>query len=95
MCLTPLPFDPFAVCLCRLSDPFAVVDPFAVAFAVPLPLLPPLTPLPCCGSGMFILNPPWTLHDELKVVMPYLVKVLGQDDGAGFELEHRENNHPD
>jgi 23S rRNA (adenine2030-N6)-methyltransferase len=44
------------------------------------------------GSGMFILNPPWTLHDELKVVMPYLVKVLGQDDGAGFELEYRENN---
>lgn len=44
------------------------------------------------GSGMFILNPPWTLHDELKQVMPYLVKVLGQDDGAGFELEHRENN---
>ena len=47
------------------------------------------------GSGMFILNPPWTLHDELKVVMPYLVKMLGQDDGAGFELEYRENNHPD
>ena len=45
------------------------------------------------GSGMFILNPPWTLHDELKVVMSYLVKMLGQDDGAGFELEYRENNH--
>jgi len=44
------------------------------------------------GSGMFILNPPWTLHDELKQVMPYLVKALGQDDGAGFELEYRENN---
>ena len=41
------------------------------------------------GSGMFILNPPWTLHDELKVVMPYLVKLLGQDDCAGFELEYR------
>lgn len=44
------------------------------------------------GSGMFILNPPWTLHDELKTVMPYLVKVLGQDSGAEFELEYRENN---
>jgi 23S rRNA (adenine2030-N6)-methyltransferase len=43
------------------------------------------------GSGMFILNPPWTLHDELKQVMPYLVKVLGQDGGAGFELEFKEN----
>jgi 23S rRNA (adenine2030-N6)-methyltransferase len=46
------------------------------------------------GSGMFILNPPWTLHDELKQVMPYLVKLLGQDGGACFELEYRETNHP-
>jgi 23S rRNA (adenine2030-N6)-methyltransferase len=44
------------------------------------------------GSGMFILNPPWTLHGELKTVMPYLVKVLGQDGGAGFELEFKENS---
>jgi len=44
------------------------------------------------GSGMFILNPPWTLHDELKLVMPYLVKILGQAEGAGFELEYRESN---
>ena len=46
------------------------------------------------GSGMFILNPPWTLHSELNQVMPYLTKVLGQDEGARFELEYRENNHP-
>ncbi|MDD5176047.1 MAG: 23S rRNA (adenine(2030)-N(6))-methyltransferase RlmJ [Sterolibacterium sp.] len=39
------------------------------------------------GSGMFIVNPPWTLHDTLKEVMPYLVEVLGQDSGAGFALE--------
>jgi len=43
------------------------------------------------GSGMFILNPPWTLHDELKEVMPYLVKVLGQDSNARFDLEYKEN----
>ena len=40
------------------------------------------------GSGLFILNPPWTLHKSLQAVMPYLVKVLGQDSGAGFVLEH-------
>jgi 23S rRNA (adenine2030-N6)-methyltransferase len=44
------------------------------------------------GSGMFILNPPWTLHDELKQVMPYLVKLLGQDGGAEFALEFKENS---
>jgi 23S rRNA (adenine2030-N6)-methyltransferase len=39
------------------------------------------------GSGMFIINPPWTLHATLKKVMPYLTNVLGQDKGAGFVLE--------
>ena len=43
------------------------------------------------GSGLFILNPPWTLHKTLQEVMPYLVKVLGRDAGAGFVLEQREN----
>lgn len=43
------------------------------------------------GSGMFILNPPWLLHGVLQEVMPYLVKVLGQDTGAAFTLEYQEN----
>jgi 23S rRNA (adenine2030-N6)-methyltransferase len=42
------------------------------------------------GSGLFILNPPWTLQKTLQGVMPYLVKVLGQDAGAGFALEYEE-----
>ena len=41
------------------------------------------------GSGLFIVNPPWTLPETLGEVMPYLVKVLGQDAGAGFSVEHR------
>ena len=39
------------------------------------------------GSGMFVLNPPWTLPKALRDAMPYLVKVLGQDAAAGFGLE--------
>ncbi len=39
------------------------------------------------GSGMFVLNPPWNLHATLQQVMPYLVKVLGQDGGASYTLE--------
>ena len=42
------------------------------------------------SSGMFVLNPPWTLEATLKEVMPYLVKVLGRDSGAGFLLESGE-----
>jgi 23S rRNA (adenine2030-N6)-methyltransferase len=39
------------------------------------------------SSGMFILNPPYTLEPMLKEAMPYLVKVLGKDSGARFTLE--------
>ncbi len=41
------------------------------------------------GSGMFILNPPYTLHDELLALLPWLTDVLGQYDGANFLLEQR------
>ncbi|SFN21950.1 23S rRNA (adenine2030-N6)-methyltransferase [Formivibrio citricus] len=43
------------------------------------------------GSSMFILNPPWTLHQALQEVLPYLVESLGQDKGAGYVLEQVEN----
>ncbi len=41
------------------------------------------------GSGMFILNPPWTLHDTLKQTMPWLSAALAQDAGAGYVLEQQ------
>lgn len=41
------------------------------------------------GSGVFIINPPYTLHDEVLAVMPYLVDVLGQYDGANFLVEQK------
>lgn len=38
------------------------------------------------SSGMFVINPPWTLEPMLRELMPYLVRVLGRDDGADFSL---------
>lgn len=32
------------------------------------------------GSGMFVVNPPWTLYDELQVTLPWLARNLAQDD---------------
>lgn len=43
------------------------------------------------GSGMFIINPPWTLRRILQEVMPYLVRTLGQDGQGGYVLEFEEN----
>jgi 23S rRNA (adenine2030-N6)-methyltransferase len=41
------------------------------------------------GSGVFVINPPFTLHDEVLAVMPWLVDVLGQYDGANYLVEQR------
>jgi 23S rRNA (adenine2030-N6)-methyltransferase len=38
------------------------------------------------SSGMFIINPPWTLEPLLRELMPFLVSALGQDSGATFTL---------
>ncbi|MBI5331572.1 MAG: 23S rRNA (adenine(2030)-N(6))-methyltransferase RlmJ [Betaproteobacteria bacterium] len=38
------------------------------------------------GSGMFILNPPWTLRATLTECMPVLKDALAQDEGAGFQI---------
>ncbi|UVW27440.1 23S rRNA (adenine(2030)-N(6))-methyltransferase RlmJ [Massilia sp. H6] len=39
------------------------------------------------SSGMFILNPPYTLEPLLRETLPYLVQVLGKDAGARFTIE--------
>lgn len=38
------------------------------------------------GSGMFIVNPPWTLPATLNESMPALTKLLAMDETAHFEL---------
>jgi 23S rRNA (adenine2030-N6)-methyltransferase len=39
------------------------------------------------ASGMFIINPPWTLQKHLAGALPALVKALGVDMGAKFILK--------
>jgi 23S rRNA (adenine2030-N6)-methyltransferase len=43
------------------------------------------------GSGMFLVNPPWTLHEALKTAIPYLARELAQDERASYTLDYREN----
>ena len=40
------------------------------------------------GSGLFVFNPPWTLPSTLEAALPALVRLLGQDTGAGHLLRH-------
>lgn len=42
------------------------------------------------GSGLFVINPPYTLRAELQATLPWLARVLAQDEGAGFTLDSHE-----
>ncbi len=39
------------------------------------------------SSGMFIINPPWTLEASLQQTMPWLAEALGQEGGARFQIQ--------
>ena len=38
------------------------------------------------GSGLFVVNPPFGLEKQMREVLPFLVKALGQYKGATFDL---------
>lgn len=46
------------------------------------------------GSGMFIVNPPWTLEAELRAALPWLKNTLAQDDHAKFSLDSSQSKQP-
>jgi 23S rRNA (adenine2030-N6)-methyltransferase len=46
------------------------------------------------GSGVFVINPPYTLHAQLRSVLPWLVQQLGQYPGAHHGLEQRDAESP-
>ena len=39
------------------------------------------------GSGLILVNPPWTLYGELSVLLPALAGILGRQDQGGFKLD--------
>jgi 23S rRNA (adenine2030-N6)-methyltransferase len=39
------------------------------------------------GCGLILINPPWTLENELAVLLPALVGILGRSAKAGFRLD--------
>jgi 23S rRNA (adenine2030-N6)-methyltransferase len=39
------------------------------------------------GTGLIVVNPPWTLHDEMAVLLPALAAVLARDGRPRVTLE--------
>jgi len=42
------------------------------------------------GSGMIVINPPWTLKQEMETVLPYLVEKLTNGYG-NYRIEQLVN----
>ncbi len=38
------------------------------------------------GTGMIVVNPPYTLESEMQTLLPCLTKLLGEDEGANFSV---------
>jgi len=46
------------------------------------------------GSGMFVINPPWTLADQLASLLPELTRLLGEGAQGGWDLRQSPENSP-
>jgi 23S rRNA (adenine2030-N6)-methyltransferase len=42
------------------------------------------------GSGMFVVNPPWTLAATLEECLPFLATALAVDEGANWSIDQFE-----
>ena len=52
-----------------------------------LVVAPPSDPTRLTGSGLILVNPPWTLPDDLSVLLPALAAVLGRHGRGSFTLD--------
>ena len=45
------------------------------------------------GSGLIVVNPPWTLERELAVLLPALAEMLRRDSKSGYRLDWLAGEH--
>ncbi|KND60316.1 Protein involved in catabolism of external DNA [Candidatus Burkholderia verschuerenii] len=73
----------------RFGDQLKAIQPNGWLHATLTVKAPPTDGFGLFGSGMFVLNSPYTLAAALKESLPFLVDTLGEDAQASFKLEHR------
>ena len=47
----------------------------------------PTIPERLCGCGLIVVNPPWTLEQELKIMLPQLVALLAAPDRGACRID--------
>lgn len=62
--------------------------------AVELLIKPIRTETELVGSGLIIVNPPYTLEAKLRILLPFLVKTLGRSQGASSALDWLTGERP-
>jgi 23S rRNA (adenine2030-N6)-methyltransferase len=71
----------------RVAAAAASVKPAAKCLRLEFSVAPQTAVTTLASSGLLMINPPWTLQDELKTILPELEKPLGQGGAARFRLE--------
>jgi 23S rRNA (adenine2030-N6)-methyltransferase len=71
----------------HVADVAASVKPAGKCLRLEFSVAPQLADAALASTGLLIVNPPWTLQGELKIILPELVKPLGQGGAGRFRLE--------
>jgi 23S rRNA (adenine2030-N6)-methyltransferase len=71
----------------RVAQAAASVKPPGKCLRLEFSVAPQMADSALASSGLLIVNPPWTLQNELKIILPELEKPLGQGGAGRFRLE--------
>jgi 23S rRNA (adenine2030-N6)-methyltransferase len=71
----------------RVAEVAASARPAGKCLRLEFSVAPQTPGAALASTGLLIVNPPWTLHAELKTILAELEKPLGQGGAARFKLE--------
>lgn len=71
----------------RVAEAAATATPGGKCLRLEFSVAPQAADASLTSAGLLIVNPPWTLRDELKLILPELEKPLGQGGAGRFRLE--------
>lgn len=71
----------------RIAHAAASVKPPGKGLRLEFSIGPQTTDTGLSSAGLIMVNPPWTLQNDLKIILPELTKPLGQGGAGRYRLE--------